>query len=439
MYSQQNNNDEVKDNPSPYANLTSISHLHHEVCKLYNETGSFIGTARKLCERHPELELTPNYCRSLIQVEINSGIVDADIVAENVKLQKKAARQQAFNRIERKAFREAVNIENAVVEILNEIKETLSNFGEEFSNNSIPSNKIQTEEGSCLVLHLTDAHFNSNINIPSNVYNYTIAAQRLFAFVQRAKQMAAVYNVSKIVVALGGDFMKNLARPEELLTVASNRAKGTILVVHLLKQVLLDLSADYPVDVFSVAGNESRISIGKVPDISWDESGATENFDSLIHWSLENLFSSNDRIKFHPHHGNECIFTVNGKTIMLIHGHQLNFSNQSRIQAFTGKMAAEGIFIDLIMSGHHHSTYIGDTWARGSSLCGTDGYASEGLGFSGRAAQNLHIIHSNGIDSIKVDLQSAPKSESYDIMNRMKDLHVEKESKMRPNYHVHLI
>lgn len=436
MDTQQKNND--KASLEVYANLTSISHLHHEVCALYNQTGSFAGAARLLCERHPELNLQPNYCRSLVQIECSTGIIDADLVAENVKAKKQAARQQALNRVERKSFRDYAKIENAVVEILNEISETLSNFGKEFSTPSIISN-AKSEGSPTMILHITDAHLNSNINIPGNVFNYSVAASRLFAYVKRAKQIGRSYGVGKVVLCLGGDNLKNLNRPDEMLSVASNRAKGVVLAVHLFRQVILDLANEFTVDIFSVAGNESRISIGKVPDISWDESGATENFDSLIHWSLEHLLGEMKGITFHPHHGNECIFTVNEKNVLLIHGHQLNLSNQRAVQSFTGKFASQGISIDLIMAGHIHNTHISDGIARGSSLCGTDSYASEALGLAGGAAQNIHIINSTGIDSLKIDLQNTPVDEGYSIFEKMRDLYVESESKIRPNYHVHIV
>ncbi len=55
--------------------------------------------------------------------------------------------------------------------------------------------------------------------------------------------------VTKIVVAMGGDFLKNDKRTDEYLTNAANRFRSSVVSVLLLRQFILDLRAEFGIDL----------------------------------------------------------------------------------------------------------------------------------------------------------------------------------------------
>ena len=112
-------------------------------------------------------------------------------------------------------------------------------------------------------------------------------------------------------------------------------------------------------------------------------------------------------IRFCGFRAHELLFEVLGRTFLCLHGHQVGANLQKAVQEITGKYAAQGITVDYTLFGHQHATAIGDYHARNASLVGSNAYSEAGLNFCSKAAQNLHIVTSGGIDSLKVDLQDS--------------------------------
>ena len=157
---------------------------------------------------------------------------------------------------------------------------------------------------------------------PSNRIDFVVASQRLRLLSDRIKTYGSLYGVKKVVVAMGGDFLKNDKRTDEYLTNSCNRSKAVVLSTHLLRQMLMDLRQTFFIDVVSVAGNESRTK----QEVGWANEAVTDSYDSLIYWMLEMCLKDDPGISFHPHHGNEQVFTIHDQTFLLLHGHQLNFN-----------------------------------------------------------------------------------------------------------------
>ena len=187
--------------------------------------------------------------------------------------------------------------------------------------------------------------------------------------------------------------------------------------VLLLRQFILDLRAEFGIDLFAVAGNESRTA----KDISWAGPAVTDNYDSIIYWMLELSLQGDKGLVFHPHQGNEEVFSIHKETFLLLHGHQLNFSQQKSVQSVMGKYAVSGVKVSHIIGGHIHSAGISDYSSRSSSLCGGDAYAYNALGYASNASQNIHLVTPHGIDSMKVDLQNTEEVDGYDCSEALRD------------------
>ena len=392
--------------------LTPISHLHDEVVELYEEIGSYLGTAEALHQKYPGLA-KPNQLRGYVKTEVVNSETDLELVAENVRLAKANQAAADRNRIANKAFREHARVENAVEEYSQEILRVLQEVGHSLASSPRRSGPLNPESP-VVVVHLSDNHFNELVNLPTNRFDFEVAAKRLQLLAQKVKQYAAPMGVQKVVVFFGGDLMNSDRRLDEILAMSTNRAKATLLAVHLYKQFLMDLLGDFFVDCFGVTGNESRAK----KDLGWVDVVATDNYDFTIYSMLQVIFDAIDdrTIRFHDFNANEVVFKVHNETFLGIHGHQVNASDQKKVQAMIGKYAAKGISITHIICGHIHATMVSDYISRNASLVGSNAYSEEALGFVSKAAQNIHIVTPQGLDGIKCDLQNVNGVKGYDII-----------------------
>lgn len=397
-------------------NLTPISHLRDEVVELYEQTGSYLGAATELYSRYPELA-KPNQLRGYIKQEVIAATPDYEVLAENVRLSKKSQRATDLNRIERKSFRQHARIENAVEAYSAAIHAELRGIGASLCYHSEARSGPLNPEAAALVVHLSDNHFNELVNLPTNRFDFTVAAKRLQLLAQKVKLLGKAYGAEKVVVFFGGDLMNSDRRLDELLAMSTNRARATLLAVHLYRQFLVDLRADFFVDCFGITGNESRVK----DDLGWVDVVATDSYDFTIFAMLQAIFdAAEDKgLRFHDFQANEVVFQLHNQTFLGIHGHQIRADDQKKVQAMIGKYAAKGVNITHILCGHIHSTMVSDYISRNASLVGSNAYSEEALGFVSKAAQNVHVVTPQGLDGVKCDLQNVEGVEGYHIIDKL--------------------
>ncbi len=362
------------------------------------------------------------------------GIIEDRIIDTTVRLAKEKQKLQDINRISNKAFREHARIENAVAELQEELIKILKE--KTLPKSAFRGKKISRSGKVGAIVHLTDLHFNELINLMHNKYDFNVASKRLRKFVNDTKRYLKANNVKDICVAMTGDLLNSDRRLDELLAQATNRAKAVLLSTTLLEQVLLDLQKDFNVSVAHVIGNESRIT----KDVGWEEEVASDNYDTIIHGVLTQLFK-NSNIKFFQGQGTERVIEICEQNVLLIHGNQLSSTNaHKQIQQIKGKYASQGIIIAFVISGHYHNSKIGDTHAQGSSLAGANAYSNDALQLESRASQNIHIFFDNGNrDSIKVDLQNVEGIEGYPIEKDLIAYNAKSVSKSKKKVTVHKI
>jgi len=335
---------------------------------------------------------------------------DREIIVETVKLAKQKQSLQDVQRIERKSFRESARIENAIealnIEIVSILKSNIF---------SAPKIEATTHNGkACLILHISDNHLNEQVDLPHNQFNWTIASRRLRKLADRAIQIGKAYGIKKLLVAFTGDLLNSDRRLDEMLSNATNRASACILAVYLYGQMLNHLAGHFRVSVASISGNESRIQ----KDVGWAKEVASDNYDALI-FNILRMQHSHYIDFSHSTEPSEQVVTVAGQNILLIHGHGAKGTGQANIQSTKGRYLARGVLIDIVISGHIHEAQISDMSARSSSLVGSNNYSEDALNLSGRASQNLYIVHEGGgFDGLKVDLQHTG-DDCYDIKEHL--------------------
>ena len=335
---------------------------------------------------------------------------DRETLQFNVRLAKARQAQADINRIERKAFREHARIENAVAAYTREL---CARLDEQQFTKGLQLTPIPEGGDSVLIVQLSDLHFNEQVNLPSNQYNFTIASQRLRKLAQRVKQLGQSYGARKVVVACLGDFLNSDRRLDELLSNSTNRSRATLLAVDILRAFLLDLRAQFEVEVYGITGNESRVN----KELGWSDALATDSYDLMIYEILKRGFAGTDGIAFCGFRANELLFEVMGRTFLCLHGHQIGSKVQKSVQEITGKYAPQGITVDYTLFGHLHASEVGDYHARNASLVGSNAYSEAGLNFCSKAAQNVHIVSgakgAGTLDGVKVDLQDVSGIEPY--------------------------
>ena len=351
--------------------------------------------------------------------------IDLEILRENIKLAKKTQRFADSNRIERKAFREYSRIDNAVSEYNQELIKVLDRYN--LAKFTIKHKNYQNEAAG--IFHLTDPHFNELVNLAINKYDFSIASKRCKLFVEEAREYFKLKNVKNVLFAMTGDLLNSDRRLDELLAQATNRSKATFLAVRIIELMILDLNKDFNLTVANVTGNESRVA----KDIAWNDIMATDNYDFTIFNILNYLFKGSKGITFLANEDPmEQVVKVGNKNILLIHGHQIKGKTERAIQGIKGKYAAKGMTIHFIISGHLHSSRIGDIFARGSSIVGANEYSERGLQLTSRASQNIHIVYSNNrIDSVKIDLQHTEHIEGYNIETEIEAYNAKSSDRIR--------
>lgn len=340
--------------------------------------------------------------------------VDPDelaIIEENVRYKKNLQRVQDKNRIENKAFREHARVENAVSEFYKQFVSLLKTNTP--STQTIHHTITTSGVG---IIHLSDVHFNEQIDLSHNKYNFEIASKRLRKLVQKALKAFSTEHIGTVVVAMTGDMFNSDRRLDELLTNATNRSSAVFIGFDIIRQLILEINEKYNVVVASVSGNEGRV--GK--DVGWGMDQALDNYDIVLHNMLRHHFHDcagvevadiNDPL--------ECVLEVAGQHILLIHGHNGTANTKlidSKVGQYQSKYANRGIKIDYVIMGHIHQAFVSDYFARNGGLPGSNEYSDKALNLESKASQNFYIIEEDGsIHGTKVDLQNCEQYKPYEF------------------------
>ena len=348
-------------------------------------------------------------------------IENLELIQENVRLAKQKQSAQDRNRIQNKSFREYARVENAVSEYTKQLtrlfdKYKLSTYTQKHS-----------EETSCVgVIQFSDVHFNELVDLPHNKYDFTVASKRCKHFVNQATKYFKAFGVTNVLMVQSGDLLNSDRRLDELLNMATNRAKATFLAVDILQQVIMDLNSNFNVSVAMVTGNESRVK----KDWGWSGNIASDNYDYTIFQTLRYIFRDTD-IAFVDGDPTEVVVEVAGQNLLVLHGNgSIKKGIDTSITQIMGRYRARGIDINYVIFGHIHSARVGDNFSRSSSMVGANDYSEKALNLSGRASQNCYIFYKNGNrDGIKVDLQNYT-DDMYDIEKSLESYNAKSHDKL---------
>lgn len=344
------------------------------------------------------------------------GLLDnQDILRDIYGDTKLAFQKQRFQDLatkDRKTARDIIRMSNSIEAYNKALCETIdaSTF-----NISKFDNPVKITKGNEAIIQIADPHFNEIVNLDSNSYDFEIASKRLSLYANKIKRQLNAHNVKKVTLAMTGDMLNSDRRLDEMLSMATNRAKATQIAVSLMQYFIADIiTAVDEMDVVFVVGNESRAF-----ELGWIDMVASDNYDSTIFYILERIFRKSNNVNFLDTDNLETVLSINGKNILVIHGHSSSVGkgDQKSLQSLYGKYATEkGIILNYAIFGHIHSANVTDLFARSGSLVGSNAYSDRALGFSSKASQNLTLILEDGtIDNVRLELQNVDNIEGYPI------------------------
>ena len=377
-----------------------------EILELFDHGKNYIEISDYLIDTY-SLDVSIDYLRKQVKNIVHYLIADKDIIEYNIRLAKQKQKFQDLNRIERKSFREDSRQENALVEYNTEIIKLLKR---ESLNTKLSKKKHDSE--AAIVVQIADTHFNELVELESNKYDFDIASKRLQKYAYKVKEYVKFHKANKVLIAITGDLINSDRRLDEKLSMATNRAKSTFLGVHLLKHFILDINEIAEVQVCCVTGNESRVNF----ELGWVDMVASDNYDFTIFEMLRLLLPD---INFLRGDALELVVEINGKNMLVIHGHQLGRMDSNQVGKVISKYSAKGVIIDFIICGHLHETMIRDNIARSASLVGSNAYSENALNLSGTAAQNIYCFTDDGRHDVRIDLQETKGWDGYNIKEEL--------------------
>ena len=362
--------------------------------------------------------------RWIKKIKENMSENELDAFTETVSLSKTKQRLMDKNRIREKVLRESFRVENAIEEYNKAILDVFKNHN--LSSLTISHNNVDNTAAG--IVHVSDVHFNELIDIENvNKYDFNIASMRFRLLAKQAKKYFSMFGITNILIAMTGDMLNSDRRLDELLSMSTNRSNASFLSVDILQQFILDLNQDFNINIAYVTGNESRVP----NEMSWSKSAITDNYDTTIFNILKYIFKNSDGVNFIEGDPCEMVVKVAGTTILMLHGHgSIKKDVEKSVEQIKGRYSARGQNIDYVIFGHLHSVRIGDVYSRCASLAGANSYSENALNLTGKASQNLYIIHDNGLlDGIKVDLQIV-EGEQYSINKSLEAYNCKSSSKV---------
>lgn len=352
---------------------------------------------------------------------------DKELIGENVKLTKQTQKERDKNRIKDKSYREYSRVENAVEEYAKSILEQNKLQSKNLNKLNIKPSKLKS--GGIGVIHITDVHSNELIDLPHNKYDFTILSKRLKKHITESLSYFKYKGVGSVLMAFTGDLMNSDRRLDELLSASTNRAKATVLTVHIFKQAILQVAKEYNVKIVSVLGNESRVN----KEMTFSNEALSDNYDFTIMGCLKQIFEFSDikNVSFVSIDKVSEIVDFGSQKWLIAHNLSGSLDNQTKTQSEIGMYSLMGHNIDFIIGGHIHATRITDISSRSASMAGSNSYNENALGLIGRANHNCYVV--NGKERyIQVnDIQDVDGIVGYDVVKELEAYNAKSSNKTK--------
>lgn len=410
---------------------------NNDIVNLWNEgeQENFSEIARLLIDKY-KLSGTVNSVRLYVQAYIRENFQDKEIIQENVKLSKQKQRAQDQNRIANKSFREYARVENAIADYGKSLAEINKEYAKELKKIKFVTYKSQSKDP-IGVIHITDVHGNELINLPNNKYDFQIMAKRMKKHICESLSYFKYRKVKKVLIALTADLINSDRRLDEVLSASTNRSKASIIMIHVLKQVICDVRKEYNVSIISVLGNESRVN----KEMTFSNEALSDNYDFTIVAQLKQMFdfAQIKGVNFLGYSNVQEVVKIGEQHWLIAHNLSRMLDSQKETQAAIGMQFLKGQGVDFIIGGHIHATRITDISARSASMAGSNAYNENALGLIGRASHNCYVVDGKERYIQVNDIQDVDNVVGYDVLPILEAYNAKSVNKLSPNETVLII
>lgn len=262
-----------------------------------------------------------------------------------------------------------------------------------------------------VLLHLTDVHYGESVDAAEmdgvNAYSAAIARKRLARFFDKSAELSTEHWTGppprKIVLCLGGDLLSGnihaeLAETNLPAVPATVREMGEIIAGGLQ---LLRRRVKCPIDVYSVPGNHSRLTLKPQ-----SKGRAAMNLDLLVADFAEAALRGAriSGVTFHATASPDAYFSTFAFNWLLNHGDTMGSKGG---QGYIGPAATivrghrklidtawrSGRAVHYVLTGHLHTTLRTSFGWSGGSVVGYSQYARDLRADPEGARQNMLVIH----------------------------------------------
>lgn len=249
------------------------------------------------------------------------------------------------------------------------------------------------------ILTLSDLHFGQRVEESNNYFDSEVADIRLSRIFKQFEQEIEMRGIQNVAIFFLGDLIHAQSvstKPDMKLSGEMPEVQSSIQCFIILSKYIDRLVAKYNVKIAGIVGNESRFSNHMLPSNLRSE--AKNSMDVVIYEFFKQRYLNAQNVDF-LNNGDEIetVVSVDDKNILLNHGYDLNHSNlEKSIIELRTRMEKSYGEIDFVTIGHIHSSYIGDKFARNSSLVGSNAYSNRKGYIESTVSQNMIIVDKNG-------------------------------------------
>ena len=319
------------------------------------------------------------------RIEEGTDYITKEYLRQKKVIQRLRDENNALRSIERKEYRSEEEFESWKKNMFDLIRGSREEVWMDFAETEREEEKLAGEEGKKNIgfLVLSDWHIGKTVSLDGNRFDFEEARKRLTRLSVNVIKYLKLYNISTLHIILLGDFIHAQHRRDMKSSAQYVEIESGIYCFHLIREFIESFRFSLNDIVISgVVGNESRFESN---DFHTNINNVAKNsIDYMIYEMLKTNFEKIPEVTFNINGFNlfENVIHINNNfNILAIHGDKIkhnqldNEISKLKLKIFNERRE----YIDYVVLGHIHSTFITDKYARNASLVGADEYASRGL------------------------------------------------------------
>jgi len=236
------------------------------------------------------------------------------------------------------------------------------------------------------IAQVSDWHYGEIVDNFTNVYNTTIAADRIKRLTEKYIEFGKFHNISTLYVINLNDLVSGIIHLRLRLETRENIVDQVMQVAELFANMLYELSQHFKLEYYSTLDNHSRVDPNKKDSLD------LESFARIIDWYLIARFEGHNNVAINQNKlgADICSFDIEGYKFIGVHG---DHDSPQKVVSSLSMLTRE--FYNVILTGHLHHFNCDEqnetVIIANGSLVGSNNYSKQ-LRLTSKATQNLIIV-----------------------------------------------